>query len=109
MVQQQAAAAIAQAILDGFDDYREHFRQITNGGRRRFEQAQWQEIQQARKAKVVRATTAPRDAAGQFAAKAEKDARLRKQSPGATPLAPLSVEKVTGTNDVMDIIRALKH
>lgn len=46
MVQQQAAA-IAQAILDGFDDYREHFRQITNGGRRRFEQAQWQEIQQA--------------------------------------------------------------
>ena len=47
MVQQQAAAAIAQAILDGFDDYREHFRQITNGGRRRFEQAQWQEIQQA--------------------------------------------------------------
>jgi len=70
---------------------------------------EWQEIQQARKAKVVRATTAPRDAAGQFAAKAEKDARLRKQSPGATPLAPLSVEKVTGTNDVMDIIRALKH
>lgn len=47
MVQQQAAGAIAQAILDGFDDYREHFRQITNGGRRRFEQAQWQEIQQA--------------------------------------------------------------
>ena len=46
MVQQQAAA-IAQAILDGFDDYREHFRQITNGGRRRFEQAQWQELQQA--------------------------------------------------------------
>lgn len=47
MVQQQTAAAIAQAILDGFDDYREHFRQITNGGRRRFEEAQWQEIQQA--------------------------------------------------------------
>jgi len=47
MPQQWPAGAIAKLILDGFDDYREHFRQITNGARVRFEQAQWQEIQQA--------------------------------------------------------------
>ncbi len=34
-------------ILDGFDDYREHFRHITLGARARFEQAQWQEAQRA--------------------------------------------------------------
>jgi isocitrate dehydrogenase kinase/phosphatase len=47
MPQQWPAGAIAKLILDGFDDYRECFRQITNGARVRFEQAQWQEIQQA--------------------------------------------------------------
>ncbi|MDP3845643.1 MAG: bifunctional isocitrate dehydrogenase kinase/phosphatase [Pseudomonas sp.] len=47
MPQHWPAGAIAKHILDGFDDYREHFRQITNGARVRFEQAQWQEIQQA--------------------------------------------------------------
>lgn len=47
MPQQWPAAAIATLILAGFDDYREHFRKITNGARVRFEQAQWQEIQQA--------------------------------------------------------------
>lgn len=52
MGQLQCAAAVAQGILDGFDDYREHFRQITNGGRQRFEQAQWQEIQEASAARI---------------------------------------------------------
>ena len=47
MPNQKPASEIAAAILDGFDDYREHFRQITNGARVRFEKAQWQEIQQA--------------------------------------------------------------
>lgn len=40
-------AQIAQAILQGFDDYREGFRQITDGAAARFEQAHWQEIQRA--------------------------------------------------------------
>ncbi|MBX8515397.1 bifunctional isocitrate dehydrogenase kinase/phosphatase [Pseudomonas cichorii] len=40
-----SANAIARLILDGFDDYREHFRQITAGARERFEGAQWQLIQ----------------------------------------------------------------
>jgi isocitrate dehydrogenase kinase/phosphatase len=39
MPQQWPAADIARMILDGFDDYREHFRQITDGARERFEQA----------------------------------------------------------------------
>ena len=52
MPQQWPAGAIAKLILDGFDDYREHFRQITNGARVRFEQAQWQEIQQASAARI---------------------------------------------------------
>ncbi|GFM75812.1 isocitrate dehydrogenase kinase/phosphatase [Pseudomonas cichorii] len=42
-----SANAIARLILDGFDDYREHFRQITAGARERFEGAQWQLIQRA--------------------------------------------------------------
>ncbi|MDO7926650.1 bifunctional isocitrate dehydrogenase kinase/phosphatase [Pseudomonas sp. KFB-139] len=42
-----SAIAIARLILDGFDDYREHFRQITAGARERFERAQWQLIQSA--------------------------------------------------------------
>ena len=52
MPQQWPAGDIAKLILDGFDDYREHFRQITNGARVRFEQAQWQEIQQASAARI---------------------------------------------------------
>jgi len=47
MPKQKPAIAIAEAILTGFDDYREDFRSITNGARVRFEKAQWQEIQQA--------------------------------------------------------------
>ena len=46
MGQQWPAGEIARLILDGFDDYREHFRQITDGARVRFEQAQWQDAQQ---------------------------------------------------------------
>ena len=52
MPQQWPAGDIAKLILEGFDDYREHFRQITNGARVRFEQAQWQEIQQASAARI---------------------------------------------------------
>ncbi len=52
MPQQWPAADIARLILDGFDDYREHFKQITDGARARFEQAQWQEIQQASAARI---------------------------------------------------------
>ncbi|MDR0211560.1 MAG: bifunctional isocitrate dehydrogenase kinase/phosphatase [Pseudomonas putida] len=47
MSQSWPAAEIARMILDGFDDYREHFRCITLGARERFEQALWQQIQQA--------------------------------------------------------------
>lgn len=53
MAQQWPAANIARRILDGFDDYREHFRQITDGARSRFEQAQWQEIQRAAAARIA--------------------------------------------------------
>jgi len=52
MTQQWPAADIARLILDGFDDYREHFRQITDGARKRFELAQWQEIQRASAARI---------------------------------------------------------
>ncbi|WP_220813994.1 bifunctional isocitrate dehydrogenase kinase/phosphatase [Pseudomonas paralcaligenes] len=52
MSQQRPAADIAQMILDGFDDYRDHFRDITNGARARFEQAQWQETQRASAARI---------------------------------------------------------
>ncbi|MFB4392245.1 MULTISPECIES: bifunctional isocitrate dehydrogenase kinase/phosphatase [unclassified Pseudomonas] len=52
MTQPWPAAAIARMILDGFDNYREHFRQITLGARQRFEQAQWQAIQQAAAARI---------------------------------------------------------
>lgn len=45
MPSRYSAVAIARQILDGFDLYREEFRKITNLGRHRFEQAQWQEIQ----------------------------------------------------------------
>lgn len=43
---------IARQILLGFDDYRDHFRLITEGARARFEQAQWQEAQQASAARI---------------------------------------------------------
>ncbi|WP_394562051.1 bifunctional isocitrate dehydrogenase kinase/phosphatase [Aquipseudomonas alcaligenes] len=52
MSQQRPAADIARMILDGFDDYRAHFREITNGARARFEQAQWQEAQSASAARI---------------------------------------------------------
>ena len=42
MTQHWPAGEIARMILDGFDDYREHFRRITLGARERFEQARWQ-------------------------------------------------------------------
>jgi len=46
------ADAIATLILDGFDDYREHFRQITDGARARFEGALWQDAQEASAARI---------------------------------------------------------
>ncbi|MBD8097711.1 bifunctional isocitrate dehydrogenase kinase/phosphatase [Pseudomonas fluorescens] len=48
----QPALAIARMILDGFDDYRERFRQITDGARERFEKAQWQQGQAASAARI---------------------------------------------------------
>lgn len=52
MSQPTPALAIARTILDGFDDYREHFRQITDGARERFEKAQWQQGQAASAARI---------------------------------------------------------
>lgn len=52
MPQQWPATDIAQMILDGFDDYREHFRQIADGAQARFEQALWQEAQRASAARI---------------------------------------------------------
>ncbi|MGA8135904.1 MAG: isocitrate dehydrogenase kinase/phosphatase AceK regulatory subunit, partial [Pseudomonas gingeri] len=52
MPQPWPAADIARMILDGFDDYREHFRQITDGARSRFEGARWQEAQVASAARI---------------------------------------------------------
>lgn len=46
------AVEIAHAILGGFDDYRDHFRRITDGARARFEQARWQQIQDASAARI---------------------------------------------------------
>ena len=43
---------IAQYILDGFDDYRKRFRELTLGARVRFEQARWNEIQDASNARI---------------------------------------------------------
>lgn len=43
---------IAQNILAGFDRYRHDFRQITSGARMRFEQARWNEIQEASTARI---------------------------------------------------------
>ncbi|CAI3808345.1 Isocitrate dehydrogenase kinase/phosphatase [Pseudomonas sp. MM221] len=52
MTQHWPAGEIARMILDGFDDYREHFRRITLGARERFEQARWQECQRAAAARI---------------------------------------------------------
>ena len=52
MSQPTPALAIARTILEGFDDYREHFRQITDGARERFEKAQWQQGQAASAARI---------------------------------------------------------
>ncbi|MEB0078157.1 bifunctional isocitrate dehydrogenase kinase/phosphatase [Pseudomonas sp. CCI3.2] len=52
MPPQWPAADIAQMILDGFDDYRDHFRQIADGAKARFEQARWQEAQRASAARI---------------------------------------------------------
>lgn len=52
MSQQRPAADIARLILEGFDDYRADFREITNGARARFEQAQWQEVQRLSAARI---------------------------------------------------------
>ncbi len=52
MPQQWPAADIARTILDGFDNYREHFRQITDGARARFEGARWQDAQAASAARI---------------------------------------------------------
>ena len=52
MSQQRPAADIARMILEGFDDYRTSFREITNGARARFEQALWQEAQVASAARI---------------------------------------------------------
>jgi isocitrate dehydrogenase kinase/phosphatase len=46
------AADIARLILEGFDDYRDHFRRIADGAQRRFEQAQWQQAQAASAARI---------------------------------------------------------
>ena len=45
-------ANLAQHILDGFDRYRQGFREITAGARGRFEQARWIEIQDASTARI---------------------------------------------------------
>lgn len=52
MAQHSSFADIARHILLGFDDYREHFRRITEGARARFEQARWQDAQNASAARI---------------------------------------------------------
>ncbi|WP_138737184.1 bifunctional isocitrate dehydrogenase kinase/phosphatase [Pseudomonas putida] len=52
MTQHWPAGEIARMILDGFDDYREHFRRITLGARERFEQARWQDSQRSAAARI---------------------------------------------------------
>jgi len=47
MAQHWPATEIATLILEGFDDYRAQFHRITAGAPARFEQAHWQEAQQA--------------------------------------------------------------
>jgi isocitrate dehydrogenase kinase/phosphatase len=52
MLSKSPDAEIARQILLGFDNYREHFRLITEGARSRFEQAQWQDAQHASAARI---------------------------------------------------------
>lgn len=52
MVQRSPDVEIARQILLGFDNYREHFRLITEGARSRFEQALWQDAQRASAARI---------------------------------------------------------
>ena len=59
MAQHSPDLEIARQILLGFDDYREHFRLITEGARARFEQAQWQDAQRASAAPAVRLAEKP--------------------------------------------------
>lgn len=47
-----SSATLAQHILDGFDRYRQGFREITAGARSRFEGARWIEIQEASTARI---------------------------------------------------------
>jgi isocitrate dehydrogenase kinase/phosphatase len=49
----RSAVFVARAILLGFDDYREHFRHIADGAQARFEQALWQQAQQASAARIT--------------------------------------------------------
>ncbi len=46
------ATDIARSILNGFDDYRQHFKQISDGSQKRFEQALWQQAQTASVARI---------------------------------------------------------
>ena len=52
MALQSLDVDIARQILLGFDDYREHFRLLTEGARARFETARWQDAQQASAARI---------------------------------------------------------
>ncbi|RZI83474.1 MAG: bifunctional isocitrate dehydrogenase kinase/phosphatase, partial [Pseudomonas sp.] len=52
MSQHWPASEIARRVLDGFDNYREHFRQITLGARERFEHADWHDSQRAAAARI---------------------------------------------------------
>ena len=52
MSQHWPASEIARRVLDGFDNYREHFRQITLGARERFERADWHDSQRAAAARI---------------------------------------------------------
>jgi isocitrate dehydrogenase kinase/phosphatase len=53
MAQHSPEAEIARQILQGFDNYREHFRLITEGAKARFERAQWQDAQRASAARIT--------------------------------------------------------
>lgn len=46
------AKQIAEAILDGFERHYRLFREITSGAKRRFEQADWQAVQETARARI---------------------------------------------------------
>ncbi|MEE5053479.1 bifunctional isocitrate dehydrogenase kinase/phosphatase [Pseudomonas alliivorans] len=52
MSQPQIHIDIARLVLEGFDDYRAHFRSITDGAQARFEQALWPQAQVAAAARI---------------------------------------------------------